>query len=72
MGGARWGKAGGSGWEGKHTLEDLADVLRREEAAELTGLVLGGHAAQEAAEHDGEEDVRHGPCPLLVIPDHAS
>lgn len=42
-------------------MEYLADVLWREETAELTRVGLGGHAAQEAAEDDGEDDVGHGP-----------
>ena len=49
-------------------MEYLAHVLGCEETAELTLLGLGGHTTQEAAEDDGEDDVRHGPCPLLVVP----
>ena len=52
---------GGAGEERGPTLEYLADVLGCEETAELTLLGLGGHTTQEAAEDDGEDDVRHGP-----------
>lgn len=50
------------------TVERLANVLQRQQPADLARLGLGRHAAQPGTEDDGGDGILEHACPFVVVP----
>jgi hypothetical protein len=49
------------------TLEELANLLQRQETADLAGSRLGADTTEPSAEQDGGDSLLNGSSPLGVV-----